>query len=154
MKKIMYLVIAVLGMVVTTSCSALSYAQGGYYGYGYGGYGTVQQMPSQNGLFVGSKNVAPTGTYVVGKKAYPYQLRWANMSLIKQGMMVYVLDAGGSIINQYDLRISKQGIEDEYRPTGITGKALAVSVCVEGGRGFNAVIVNDGNHRETYYLTN
>ena len=153
MKNIIYLVIAVLGMVVTTSCSSLTYAQGGYYGYGYG-YGTVQQMPSQSGLFVASRNITPTGTFVVGKKAYPVQLRWANMSLVKQGMMVYVLDASGSVINQYDLRISRQDIEDEFRPTGLTGKALQVSVCVTGGRGFNAVIVNDGNHRETYYLNN
>ena len=150
----MFIASIVLGMVLTTSCSSMMYAQDyGYgYGYGYGGYGTVQQMPSQSGLFVASKNLNPTGTYVVGQKAYPNQLRWANMSLVKQGMMVYVLDANGSVINQYDLRVPKQDIEDDFRPTGLTGKALMVSVCVTGGRGFNAVIVNDGHNRETYYL--
>ena len=69
MKKIMFIASIVLGMVLTTSCSSMMYAQDyGYgYGYGYGGYGTVQQMPSQSGLFVASKNLNPTGTYVVGQ---------------------------------------------------------------------------------------
>lgn len=157
MKKIVFIVMAALGVVMTTtSCASLAYAQDyGSYGYGYYGYGygTVQTTPNPNGLYVSSNHYRPTGTRVVGNQSTPIRLIWANMSVVRNGLMVYVYDGNGQIINQYDLRIPKQNIEDEYRPTGLNGKALSVSVTINGGRGFNAVIVNDGNNREVYYLS-
>ena len=156
MKKIMFAVLVALGvMTTTTSCGMVSYAQGAYghpgY-YGYGGYGTVQATPNPNGLFVRSNNLRPSGTYVHGNLSTPYQLRWANMSVVKNGMMVYVYDGAGQLINQYDMRIAKQNVKDVFHPTGLTGKALSVEICIYGGRGFNGILVSDGDNVETYYL--
>lgn len=162
MKKIMNFIIVALGvMMMTTSCGMLSYAQGGYgyegygYGYGYGGRGTVQTTPNPNGLYVRSEKLQKTGTFVVGKVSYPSSLRWANMTLVKRGMMVYVYDGTGQLLNQYDMRIPEQGIVDVYTPTGLTGKALEVTVRITGGYGGTALVfVTDGSNRETYYLIN
>lgn len=156
MKKILLTVIVALGVaMISTSCGCYTYANGSYASYGpqYGyPYGTVRTVPQQGGLFVSSNNLTPTGTYVSGKKAYPYHLQWQDMSIVKRGLMVYVYDGNGQVINQYDLRIPKQDIKDMYQPTGLTGKALSVEVCIYGGKGFNAVLVTDGNNNETYYL--
>ena len=155
MKKLLYSVSIVLGMVLTTSCGMYSYSQGGYYDYNYGNYGnynrgTVQTMPNPNGVFVASRNLKPSGTFVIGNPVL--EMRWQNMSLIRNGLMVYVYDANGQLINQYDLRIPQQNIHDEYRPIGFSGKHLSVSIDIYGGKGFSAVIVNDGSKKETYYL--
>lgn len=158
MKNIMFMIIATLGVVMmSTSCGSYTYANGSYAGYGpqyVYQQGTVRTTPSPDGLFVRSNNMRPTGTYVVGNRSYPYQLHWSNMSIVKNGLMVYVYNGSGQLINQYDLRIPKQDIEDVYQPTGMNGKALSVEVCIRGGNGFNAIIVSDGNNRETYYLRN
>ena len=153
MKKLLFVSI-VLGMVLTTSCGMYSYSQGGYYDYNCGNYnhnrGTVQTMPNPKGVFVSSRNLKPSGTYVVGIP--PLEMRWQNLSLIRNGLMVYMYDSNGQLLNQYDLRIPKQMINDEYRPIGITGKHLLVTVTIYGGNGFNAVYVEDGNKKEVYYL--
>ena len=151
----MLLIIAALGVtLMVTSCGTMACAQGYYGNYGYQSYnyGTVRSTPNPNGLFVSSNNMRPTGTYVVGQKSYPTQLRWKNMSIVKNGLMLFVYDANGQIINQYDMRIPKQDINDVYHPTGFNGKALSVEVYICGGRGCNLITVTDGNSNETYYL--
>ena len=161
MKKIMLFLVVALGVMMTVqSCGMMSYAQNyvPYNGYGvyngYGGYNaTVQTMPNPNGVFVRSNNLQKTGTYVVGKTSYPTQLRWANLSLVKNGMIVYMLDQNGSTIRAYDMRVPDQNIVDEFAPVGLTGKPLTVTVAIAGGyRGSAHVVVSDGNHNETYYL--
>ena len=151
MKNFFVYISIVLGMMLMSSCGV--YSQG-YYDYNYGNYnynrGTVQTMPNPNGVFVASRNLKPSGTFVVGNPVL--EMRWQNMSLIRSGLMVYVYDANGQLINQYDMRIPQQNIHDEYRPIGLTGKHLSVNIDIYGGKGFSAVIVNDGNKKETYYL--
>jgi hypothetical protein len=73
------------------------------------------------------------------------------MTVIKHGCLVYVYDSGNNVIAQYDLRV-KQDVQDIFQPTGYTGKPLQVEICILGGNGFNAIIVNDGSNKETYYL--
>lgn len=156
MKKIMLLVIVALGvMLTTTSCGAQAY-------YGYqpacpayvtGIYGTYQTTPpSPTGLFVKSNNLKESGTYVVGNSYSPSKLQWVNMSIVKNGCLVFVYDSANQLIAQYDLRTPKQDVCDIFQPTGYTGKALSVTVCIYGGRGYNAVIVRDGNAQEEYHL--
>ena len=155
MKKIVLMVIVALGVMLTsTSCGAQL-----YYGYQQdcpayvpGVYGTYQTTaPSPTGLFVKSKNLRESGTYVVGNVSYPTQLKWVNMAIIKNGCLVYVYDSGNNVIAQYDLRI-EQDTQDFYQPTGYTGKPLQVEICIKGGNGYNAVIVNDGYNPEHYHL--
>ena len=152
MKKLFMFVSIVLGMVLTTSCGIFS--QGGYYDYNYGNVcynrGTVQTMPNPQGVFVSSRNLKPSGTYVVGTP--PIEMRWHNLSLVRNGLMLYVYDENGKMLNQYDLRIPRQDIHDEYRPIGFTGKHLLVEITISGGRGFNSISVSDGTNVETYSL--
>ncbi len=163
MKTIVKLISIALGAMLMLSSCGMMAGYNGYYDYNYGNYGynynhergTVQTIPNPNGIFVGSRNLQPTGTFVVGKTAYPTQLRWQNMSLVKNGMMVYVYDGSGRLLNRYDLRIKGQNISDEYSVVGLTGKQLHVEIAIYGGvGGLNAVFVNDGNRREKYSLTN
>lgn len=156
MKKIMLMVIVALGVMLTaTSCGAQA-----YYGYQPNGpayvpgvYGTYQSTPpSPTGLFVKSNNLRESGTYVVGNVAWPTQLQWVNMTIVKNGCLVFVYDSGGNVVAQYDLRIEKQDIKDVFQPTGFTGKPLQVEVCIYGGNGYSGVTVKDGNKIETYRL--
>lgn len=139
MRKIFFLII-VLGMVLGfTGCSAMCYQpvvapSGGVYNYNYQ-----------------SRNFTRNGTRISGKPGKPIGLYWANMSIIRRGALVTVLDSDGRVMAQYDMRYRQQ-VNDSFSCTSLTGMELQVSLYIRGAGGVNYITVR-GYEKEHYSLS-
>ncbi len=156
MRKILFLLSGVLGMLLSTSCGAAYYA-GGYYEEGNGRASLYQSMEypqyCRNDIYYRNSRLTYDGTRIVGDKGYPTGLIWRNASMQRRGMIVTFYDANQRIIAQYDLRVPRQNVDDCFRVTGLTGKALEVWVIIKGGRGStNYITVSDGEEERIYNL--
>lgn len=156
MRKILFLLSGVLGMLLSTSCGAAYYA-GGYYEEGNGRASLYQSMEypqyCRNDICYRNSRLTYDGTRIVGDKGYPTGLIWRNASMQRRGMIVTFYDANQRIIAQYDLRVPRQNVDDCFRVTGLTGKALEVWVIIKGGRGStNYITVSDGEEERIYNL--
>lgn len=121
---------------VIYGCYDAGYGYGGYdYGYGYG-------LPSAYPL----NRTSELGTMKIGNNTWS----WANMTLVKRGLVVYV-ESNGTVLRRYDLRVRGADYEESFAVEGWTGKALSVNISITGG--YDAFFtVSDGNRKEHYSL--
>ena len=154
MRKILFLLSGVLGMLLSTSCGAAYYGNGCGYGYDYYGYGYNSYSPQYYPpVSVRSSRFTPDGTRIVGDKGCPRGLIWANASMVRNGMIVTILGEQREVLAQYDLRVPEQKVDDCFYVTGLTGKQLEVWVVIKGGPGsVNYITVYDGQSKRTYNL--
>ena len=137
-KKIIIVALGVVMMGSLQSCGVLygcydaGYGYGGYdYGYGYG-------LPTAYPL----NRTTELGTMKIGNNTWS----WANMTLVKRGLVVYV-ESNGTVLRRYDMRIRGADYEESFAVEGWTGKALSVNISITGGcDGF--FTVSDGNRKE------
>lgn len=111
-------------------------------GYGYGGYDYGYGLPNAYPL----NRVSELGTMKIGNNMWS----WRNMSIVKRGLVICV-ESNGTLIRRYDMRIRGTNYEESFAVEGWTGRALSVSICINGGAdGF--FTVSDGNRKEHYSL--
>ena len=141
------IIIAALGGVMIgslQSCGLLYYPCGGSYQQTYPDY----PVYGQGDVIYQYGNVTEMGTRKIGSPTYLWQ--WANLSIYKRGLVVYV-ESNGQTLKVYDLRIRGADAEDTYDVEGLTGKALRVRIWVKGG--YDALFtVTDGSSKEQYGL--
>lgn len=129
------------------SCGMLYYPCGGSYQQTYS-YPTNYPVYGQGDVIYQFGNVTEMGTRKIGSPTYLWQ--WANLSIYKRGLVVYV-ESNGQTLKVYDLRIRGVDAEDTFDVEGITGKALRVRIWVKGG--YDALFtVTDGSRQEQYGL--
>lgn len=110
-------------------------------------YPQYSQYPQGDVIFQWG-NVTEMGTQKIGSPVYRWI--WANMSIYKRGLMVYV-ESNGQTLRVYDLRVRGADYDDNFNVEGVTGAALQVSIKVRGGS-FAYFTVTDGNSKEHYIL--
>lgn len=121
---------------VLYGCYDAGYGYGGYdYGYGYG-------LPSAYPL----NRTSDLGTMKIGNNTWS----WANMTLVKRGLVVYI-ESNGTVLRRYDLRVRGADYDESFAVEGWTGKALSVNVWIRGGSDA-FFTVSDGNRKEHYSL--
>ena len=139
------IIIVALGVIMINSLQSCGVIYGCYdAGYGYGGYdyGYGYGLPSAYPL----NRTSELGTMKIGNNTWS----WANMTLVKRGLVVYV-ESNGSVLRRYDLRVRGADYEESFAVEGWTGKALSVNISITGG--YDAFFtVSDGNRKEHYSL--